>query len=159
MIKTGVFAMAIFMMSPVLGLAQDTPGQALAALTFKQIDADADQSVTLAELQGFGVDVLTSMDADDDVSITMPEFQAWDFGFVDIADEADKMEGYGTAQRMMFDLWDRDNDQKITADEMQAAMAREAAYADLDGNNALSADEFVTGFGMMVALRAALKPV
>jgi Ca2+-binding EF-hand superfamily protein len=138
-------------------LAEDSPGKALAEATFKQIDANADGAIPIDELQAFRELVMVSMDADADGSVNLPEFQGWDFGFVNIAEESDKLEGFGTAQKMIFDFWDRDNDQKITDDEMGAAMVREMAYADLSADGTLDVTEFITGFSVMIAYRAALK--
>ena len=149
-------AFAMTVAAPVF--AQDTPGKALAEATFKQIDANADGAIPIDELQTFRGQVIVSMDADSDGSITLPEFQGWDFGFVNIAEEADKLEGFETSQKVIFDLWDRDNDQKISSDEMAAAMDRDLAYADLSGDGSLDANEFIMGFGVMIAYRAALKP-
>ena len=138
--------------------AQDTPGTALAEATFKQIDGNGDGAISIDELQAFRGQVIGSMDADNDASITLPEFQGWDFGFVNIAEKADKLEGFVTAQKVIFDLWDRDNDQKISSDEMAAAMDRDLAYADLSGDGSLDVGEFIMGFDVMIAYRAALKP-
>ena len=148
-------AVALAVAQPVL--AQDTPGKVLAEATFTQIDANADGAIPIDELQAYRGLVIASMDADGDAAITLPEFQGWDFGFVNIAEEADKLEGFDTAQKMIFDTWDRDNDQKLTADEMSAAMDRDLAYADLNADGSLDTEEFIMGFDVMIAYRSALK--
>jgi Ca2+-binding EF-hand superfamily protein len=157
-LKMWTVAMGALVLAAQSGVAQTTPGKELAEVSFAQIDANADQTIAADEMKSFANDVLVSMDGDSNSTISLPEFQGWDFGFVNIADQADKLEGFATAQRVVFDLWDRDNDGAITSDEMQSAMDREIAYADLDANGALSLDEYLMGFAVNLAYRSALKP-
>lgn len=157
MMRSRIVLAALLMTVGQGAAAQDTPGKVLAEATFKQIDANADGAIPIDELQAFRGDVFVSMDADSDGAVTLPEFQGWDFGFVNIAESADRLEGFSTAQKLIFDLWDRDNDQQMTSDEMGAAMDRELPYADLNVDGSLDVTEFIMGFGVMIAYRAALK--
>ncbi len=156
-VKSSLILAVAFVGLGTVAMAEDTPGKQLAMLTFESMDTNTDKSVSGDELAAFADSVLVSMDADADKKVSLAEFQGWDFGFVNIAEEADKLEGYATAQKIAFDFWDRDNDQSLTAEEMKAAMQREIAYADLDGNGSLNLDEFLMGFTINIVLRGALK--
>ena len=79
-----------------------------------------------------------SMDADDNGTIDERRFE--------------------TAQKFVFDFWDRNDDQMISAQEQSASMMANMMYADLDGSATLSEQEFLSGFIINIAYRAALKP-
>ena len=156
-VKLAAILAGAVVLSAHIGFAETTLGKELAELTFAQIDANSDQNADREELKAMAASVFASMDADASGSVSVAEFQAWDFGFVNIAEDAGKLEGFGTAQKIVFDLWERDNDQQLTLEEMKSAMEREVAYADINSDGEVSKDEFLMGFSINIAYRAAIK--
>lgn len=135
---------------------QKTEGRLTAELTFASIDQDAKGFLHLGDLEAFRSDVFVSMDTDNNGKLTYNEFRAWDPGFSYIAERDGKMEAYDTAIRIVFGFWDRNKNGEITESEMRFAMNTDFRRADLNGDSILSEAEFLEGFAIIVAIRAAI---
>ncbi len=109
------------------------PDQALAAQQFADIDADQDGRLTVEEFAAYSELVFVSMDSDESQDLSEQEFLGWGFGMQNLADEAGARQGYDTAVRVVFDLWDRDNDGAIGADEQRDGQSMAFEFADADG--------------------------
>lgn len=133
-----------------------TPGKELAVLIFGSIKGDPDGLADMGEFISFGNDIFASMDADDNSSITLEEFKEWDFGFSFIAEDEGHQRAYDTAQKILFAFWDRDGNGKIGPSEYHKAMVADFRRADIDDNAFLSEEEFLMGYIVNRAYRAAL---
>jgi Ca2+-binding EF-hand superfamily protein len=137
--------------------AQDlSTGRSLAAQTFFDSDADGDARLTAEELEAHSGLVFVSMDADEGGTLSEQEFLSWGFGMSNLADEGGTRQSHDTALRMVFDLWDRDNDAAVTEAEQSEGVATSFAYADLDADGALTEEEFLQGFIVNLGMRNAL---
>ncbi len=58
----------------------------------------------------------------------------------------------------MHIFWDLDGDGEVTARENRKARAADFLRADLNNDAILDKNEFINGFSVFVALKAALKP-
>lgn len=155
--KLGVTAGLALALSTSAFAADEPAGRELARLGFLSIDANGDKIATVGEFMQYGEDVMASMDSNEDGAITYDEFSTWDFGFTNIAEAEGKMQGLDTARKIVFDFWDRSDDQVITGLEQQAAVVANIGYADLDGDGALSELEYLRGFIVNIAFRSALR--
>lgn len=157
--KTLLIACATSLLIATSVLAQSdttTPGKELAELIFGSIEGNPDGLADMGEFISFGNDIFDSMDADDDASITPEEFKEWDFGFNSIAEDGGHQRAYGTAQKILFAFWDRDGDGRISPSEYHKAMVADFRRADIDDNAFLSKEEFLNGYVVIRAYRAAL---
>lgn len=137
--------------------AQTTEGRELARLAFQSVDANGDGYLSLTEEQEFGANVFVSMDYDDNAVISWDEYKTWDFGFSNVAEDSDRGDRYNTALKILFDLWDRNDDQLLTAGEQQRAMTADFFQADEDRDGRLSEKEFLRHSMINIAFRAALR--
>ncbi|MBL4812865.1 MAG: signal transduction protein [Rhodobacteraceae bacterium] len=141
------------------GFAQEqSEGQRLAGLSFLSVDLNGNEQIDMGEMEQFGGDVFVSMDYDDNQSLSLDEFLSWGYGFENFAEDEDKALAYRTALRVVFSFWDRNADGGITRGEQRQAVIRDFLRADLDGDALLSQGEFLGGFSIMSAVRAALAP-
>jgi hypothetical protein len=129
----------------------------LAELVFTTIDADSSGSVSEAELVDFGGLVRASMDTDNDEKITFEEMAGWDFGFDAVAMQMMTESELTTGNKIVFDIWDRNDDGSFDAAEHDAALRANFAFADLNGDQSLDQKEYIGGFIPNIAVRAALK--
>jgi Ca2+-binding EF-hand superfamily protein len=137
--------------------AQDLrPDQRLAERQFADIDQDDDGRLTPEEFAAYGDLVFVSMDSDESGSLDEPEFLGWGFGMQNLADAAGTRQGYDTALRLVFDLWDRDNDGAVLLDEQRDAQGMAFAFADADEDGGLGQAEFADNYVLNIALRTAL---
>jgi hypothetical protein len=143
-----------------LALAQtDKPeGRLTAELTFASIDAGDKGYVHLGDMEQFRASVFAGMDYDEDRKLSFDEFAAWDPGFSTIAEDEGKSDALTTAKKVVFAFWDRNGDGLISEPEMRFAVNADFRRADLDGSSTLTEDEFIKGFAIIVAMRAALRP-
>ena len=151
-----LMAVAIVTATPFALAAEENEGRRLAQLAFQSIDVADRGYVDIGEFVTFGGDVFVSMDANDDDSLTLGEFMGWDYGMSGVAEERDRVDAYETALKVVFAFWDRDGDGEISRTEHRQAMNADFQRADNDNDAVLSEDEFLSGFSVMVALRAAL---
>lgn len=137
--------------------AQDLrPERRLAELQFADIDEDDDGRLTAAEFMAYGDLVFVSMDSDKSRGLSEREFLDWGFGMHNVVDEAGVRQGDDTAVRVVFDLWDRDNDGAIDAPEQRDAHRMALGFADADADGRLDPAEFADNFILNIALRSAL---
>lgn len=145
--------------TPNLLVAQESSaGRDLAELAFESLDGASRGYVDTGEFLSFGSDVFVSMDYDDNARVSLEEFMGWDFGMMLLAEERGLKASYDTALKVVFAFWDRDGDGEISATEHRRSLMRDFERADLDDNALLSKQEFLEGFSVSVALRAALAP-
>ena len=149
-------AMLLLAAGSASGQTEKTPGQELAETVFGSIEAETDGRIDLGQFVVFGRSIFTAMDQNEDSKVDFVEFQSFDFGFDGIARESDKEHAYETAQKIVFAFWDRDGDQKIDRTEYQTAMTWDFQRADVDNDAFLTMDEFLIGYIINRAYRAAL---
>ena len=141
------------------GSAQETdktPGRVLAELVYGSMEDNPSGAIDLGEFVAFGRDIFTSMDYDDNGSITPEEFTQWDFGFSFIAEDTGQQRAYEAAQKIIFAIWDHDANGEITTREYHKSMVSDFGRADIDDDAFLSQDEFLSGYLINVAYRAAI---
>ena len=138
----------------------DTPaeGARLALLSFESIDDSGRGYVDMGQMEEMRGDIFVSMDANDDGKMSEDEFLGWDFGYREVAEEADKVLAYETALKVVYSFWDRNADGEVTNVEHRKAVISDINRADLNGNAVLEKSEYLGGFSVLVAIRAALKP-
>ncbi len=112
----------------------------------------------MGDVEQFRDSVFEGMDYDSNGKVTYDEFSAWDPGFAFVANEVGRAEAYTTASKIVFAFWDRNGNGELTAREMRFAMSADFRRADLDDDAFLTQDEFINGFPIMVAMRAAIRP-
>lgn len=132
-------------------------GQRLARLAFKSVDANGKGYLHTGDIESYREGVFLSMDADESASIEVSEFIGWDFGFINEANDLGKRAEYDTALKTVFTIWDRDGDGSISEAEHRFALRADFDRMDINGNSILEEDEFLRGFSVMAAIRAALK--
>lgn len=142
----------------VLADNHKTEGRLTSEITFSAIDRHANGYIHQGDLEAFRSDVFSSMDYDDNNRLTYEEFAAWDPGFSVLAEEKGKSDAYVTATKIVFAFWDRDGDGEITESEMRHAMNADFRRADIDDDAVLTEDEFLNGFIVIVAMKAAIRP-
>ncbi len=143
---------------PTAASSQETPGLQLARQAFASIDTADRGFIDQGEFANYGSDVFVSMDADDDSKLSLSEFLSWDYGMRPLAAEQGREAAYETALRVVFAFWDRDGDGKISEREQRLSLDADFQRADEDKDALLTEDEFVLGFTVMMALRAAINP-
>lgn len=152
---------AMLVAAPISGAAnaQDMhPGKKLAITAFKSIDENERGFIDMADFHNFSENVFVSMDANDDGSIDLDEFLFWDYGMKPIAQARGASAALTTAMRVVHAFWDRNGDGKITHAEHRTSTLSDFRRADIDDNAILTQEEFVSGFTVMKALRAAIAP-
>ncbi len=138
--------------------AQESPGRDLAKLAFSSVDSAERGYIDLGEFSAFGADVFFSMDYDENNKLSLDEFLSWDFGMSQVAEDAGRAEAYETALRVVFAFWDRNGDNQISKTEHRQSLVADFNRADTDNNAVLSEAEFLGGFSVNVAARAAINP-
>ncbi len=133
-----------------------TPGRELAEIIFGSMEINPNNGADMGEFVSFGSDIFVSMDYDDSGSVDLREFTDWDFGFNFIAEDEGQQRAYETAQKIVFAVWDHDGDGEIALREYHKSMVSDFRRADTDDNAFLTRDEFLKGYVINVAYRAAL---
>jgi len=133
-----------------------TPGRELSELIYGSIDSNPSESVDLGQFVEFGREVFVSMDSDQDAYVDMSEFSRWDFGFNFIAEDDGRQVSYETAQRILFAIWDHNADGQIDRSEYNKSMLWDFRRADLNSDAFLTRDEFLGGYIVIRAYRAAI---
>ncbi|WP_136439449.1 signal transduction protein [Pacificoceanicola onchidii] len=144
--------------APVGALAQSSEGRDLAKLAFRSVDNAERGYIDQGEFTNFGSDVFVSMDFDENDKLSLDEFLSWDFGLDQVAEKAGRAEAYETALRVVFAFWDRDGDNQITRTEHRRSLLADFARADANDDAVLTEKEFLLGFSVNVAARAAINP-
>lgn len=132
------------------------PGRELAELIYGSIDNGSDNAADIGAFVSFGQDIFVSMDADTSGSIDLGEFMDWDFGFDFIARDQGQERAYHTAQRIIFANWDHNGDGQIGHREYHKSMVWDFRRADTDDDALLTRAEFLKGYVINLAYRAAL---
>ena len=154
-IKYAVIIAAALFTTSAFGQSE---GERLATLAFKSVDENSDGFISMEEYQAFGLLVFVSMDANDDGELTFEEFGSWDFGMVNIAEDTGRVQAYETARRIVFDLWDRSFDWRLTRAENRRGHASDFFSSDENRDGRLSVDEHLRYSIYNVTLRSALEP-
>ena len=150
-------ALLIAMAGPVLAQSDEmTPGRELADRIFGSMEENPAGSIDMGEFIHFGNDIFVSMDSDESKSISSTEFAEWDFGFNFIAEDAGQDRAYRTVQKILFSIWDHDGDGEIARREFHKSMVWDFRRADIDDDALLTYDEFMGGYVVIVAYRAAI---
>lgn len=154
-------AIAILVLAGSPAAAQRTvpfhdEGRALAEQLAGVIDENGDRIITPEELHDFGDLVFVSVDTDEDGAMSIDELAGWRFGMADIATFRDRDQAFRTTVSFVHDLFDRDNDGRVTAEEHTAEIDRSFVYADMDGDGLLTLEEYLDGFIFNIAMRNAL---
>ena len=139
-------------------IAQSSDWKDLSGLAFQSIDADQNGRISPSEFSNFGDDVFVSMDSDASGALSLGEFYNWGFGMHNVAEDAGQAPAFETAMRVVFALWDRDADNRVTAKEYRQSLNFEMMRADLDADKALSEAEYLAGFSIVAAAQAAIHP-
>jgi len=158
--KTSILSIALLssLTFAMPATAADNDWKDLSGLAFQSIDADENGAVSPSEFSSFGEDVFVSMDSDESRALSLGEFYSWGFGMHDAATDSGRSDAFKTAMRVVFSLWDRNADDQVTASEYRQSLDFEFQRADLDGDGALTGDEYVAGFSVVVAAKAAIHP-
>lgn len=135
-----------------------SPGRELAITAFKALDESGRGYVDTGQVIAYGGDVFVSMDANDDDKVSLDEFLIWDFGMQLIAEEQDAIEAYEAALRVVHAFWDRNGDGNLTRAEHRQALVVDFQRADVNNDAVLDQGEFLAGFTVNIAIRAALAP-
>ncbi len=150
---------ALLLALPSAGLAQTdeaTPGRELAELIYGSIEDNPTGAADMGEFVNFGQDIFVSMDSNEDGAVNPIEFTEWDFGFNFIAEDEGQQRAYQTAQKVLFAIWDHDGDGEIGRQEYHKSMVWDFRRADTDDDAFLTRDEFLSGYVVNLAYRAAL---
>lgn len=135
-----------------------TEGRKVGETIFASMDPGGRGWIHSGDLEQFRASVFDGMDTDEDGKAIYAEFAAWDPGFAYVADATGRSDAYTTASKIVFAFWDRNGNGELTETEMRLAMTADFRRADLDDDALLSQDEFLLGFPIMLAMRAALRP-
>lgn len=133
-----------------------TPGRDLAETVFESIENNPNGMLDMGEFVTFGRSIFASMDGNDDAKIEFEEFTTFDFGFDGIAEDADQQRDYVTAQKILFAFWDRNGNGTISTGEYQNSMTSDFQRADINNDAFLSKEEYLRGYIINLAYRAAL---
>lgn len=136
----------------------DTAGRVVAETLFAALDQSGRGAIHMGDLEVFRASVYAGMNTDGAGGVTYAEFADWDPGFLSVAQDADRVEAYSIASRIVFAFWDRNGNGTLTEPEMRIAMTSDFRRADLDDNAVLDETEFIQNFPMMIAMRTALRP-
>jgi len=153
--KPTTLALSLALAIPGAAMAQE--GKELAELVFEGIDQAGRGYVDMGEFTNFGGDVFYSMDQDENGKVSLDEFMAWSAGSSGIAEEIDRTNAYETAMRVVFAFWDRNGDAVLSRTEHRQSLVTDFRRADLDNDMTIDKNEFLTGFSLNIALRAALE--
>ena len=154
---TNTCAMLLALASPAMAQSDAaTPGRELAEVIYGTIEGDPSVGIDMGEFISFGQNIFVSMDYDESGSVNLEEFTNWDFGFNFIAQDGGQERAYQTAQKVIFAMWDHNADGEITKGEYQKSMVWDFRRADVDDDAFLTKDEFLRGYIVNVAYRAAL---
>lgn len=156
--KLSAIALALSLGVATALSASAQEGRTLAELSFDSVDEHEKGYLHLGDMERMRSDIFTSMDADESNGLELSEFLNWGYGFENIAEDENKLLAYRTALKVVYTFWDRNGDGKITPSEHRRAVNNDFFRADLNNNAILEKEEFLGGFSILVAVRAALKP-
>ena len=157
--KTLTATCALLLAIPGLVLAQSdeaTPGRELAELIYGSFEENPEGAADMGEFVNFGEDIFISMDYDNSGSVDLGEFTDWDFGFNFIAVDEGQERAYETALKILFASWVHDGDGEIVRTEYHKSMVTDFRRADTNDDAFLTRDEFLNGYVINLAYRAAI---
>lgn len=147
---------------PLCAVAQSAEpgfeGRVLGETLYETMDTSGRGFIQAGDLERFRDSVFAGMDYDRDLKVTYEEFAAWDPGFRRVAEDLGRADAYMTASKIVFAFWDRDGDGDLTEREMRVSMSADFRRADQDSDHLLTEEEFLSGFPIMIAMRAAIRP-
>lgn len=157
--KTVLAAAALVCASAPLSFAQETsPGRDMAVTMFESLDQGDRGYLDMGQVSNFSGDVFVSMDVNDDGKVDLDEFMAWDIGMRQVAEDRDAVPAFEAALRVVHAVWDRDGDGAVTRSEHRQAVLFDFQRADQNNDAILDQGEFLGGFLINMAARAALAP-
>jgi len=151
-------ALVLAGITPALASDDMTFGREVAEQTFAAIDEQGRGYIHMGDMERFRAGMFAGMDYDNDLKVTFEEFSAWDTGFGEVAEAEGRPEAFITATKIVFSFWDRNADFVLTDGEMRFSVNADFQRADIDGDGLLSREEFLQSFGIIVAMRAAIRP-
>ncbi|MEO9825139.1 MAG: hypothetical protein ABJF50_12055 [Paracoccaceae bacterium] len=151
-------ALAVLIATPLQVSAQENEGRRIAEDSFKFIAGSERGWIDQGTFLKAGGDVFAAMDYDQDLKLTLGEFLVFDIGMREVAEKAGRLDAHETAMRVVFAFWDRDGDGQVSSSEHKRSLSYDFQRADIDDNARLNLDEYISGFTVMVALRAAINP-
>ena len=143
--------------SPSVQKQQKSEGRKLAELAFDTVDSQERGYLDMGQMVNFANLVHLSMDYDENSLVSLKEFMNWGFGMQNIAEDTNRMRAFNTALKVVYSFWDRNGDGQLSSSEHKKAIMSDFKRADLDGNGSLTKAEYLNGFSLNVAIRAALK--
>lgn len=149
-------ALTAMLAIPVPSFAEENEGRRLAELAFSNVAGSEYRKIDMGEFSNFGNDVFVSMDSDENKKLSLEEFMGWGFGMSNVAEERDRVEAYEAALRILFAIRDRNGNGEISMVENRKSINLDFQRADLDGDALITQDEFLKGYMVMIAFRAAL---
>ena len=154
---TTTCALLAALAAPAVAFSDETtPGRELAEQIYGSMENTPSGAIDMGEFVNFGRDIFVSMDADENGKINAQEFSEWDFGFSFIAEDAGQERAYETARKILFAIWDHNADGEIGRHEFHKSMVWDFRRADTDDDAFLTQNEFLRGYVVNVAYRAAL---
>ncbi|MGC6527847.1 MAG: hypothetical protein ACON45_07205 [Paracoccaceae bacterium] len=154
--KVGIIA-GLVALSMSTTVYAETEGRRLATLAFKSVDENQDGYASLEEQMRQAENFFVSMDVDDNGILSWQEFSTWGFGMEDAAQESGREQAYETARKVVFDLWNRSDDWKLTEEEQRRGITADFFQADEDRDGRLSKMEMLKHSIINVTLRSALR--
>jgi hypothetical protein len=151
-------AAAIALSLPSLSVAQEGEGRRVSEQLFEQIAGSPNAFLDQGAFTNYGRDAFAAMDYDQNNKVSLGEFLVFDTGMRAIAEAADRLDSHETAMRVVFAFWDRDGDGALGKTEMIRSLGYDFQRADQNSDARLHREEFLNGFTIMVALRAAINP-
>lgn len=133
-------------------------GRLIGEAIFDMVDKRQNGQVHLGDIEAYRDDVFVGMDENDDGMVNYSEFSQWDPGFLYVAEQVGRQDAYTPASKIVFSFWDKNGDGDISVREMRLAMIADMKRADQNDDAVLSKDEFISGFPIIVAMRAAIRP-
>jgi len=104
----------------------------------REIDINDDGLISRQELLAAAAQAFPLYDADQSEDIDVNEFRESLFGFADMARVRDRQQAFDAAFGLVFDLFDREGDRRLSQQDLLDAVDRAFSYADHDSDNALS---------------------
>lgn len=154
---TKTFTLLLALSGPAMAQSDGTTlGRELAELIYGSIEDNPSGGIDMGEFVNFGGDIFASMDSDESNSVDPEEFTEWDFGFNFIAEDSGQERAYETAQKILFAIWDHGADGEISRREYHKSMVWDFRRADVDDDAFLTQEEFLRGYVVNVAYRAAI---
>lgn len=147
--------------APIASASDETlgiEGRHVAEALFDSMDTGNHKAIHFGYVEEFRKDIFVGMDIDEDRKVTYSEFAQWDPGFASVAAELGRADALKTAKKIVFAYWDRNGDGALHGQEMRTSLSADFRRADLDDDAFLTRDEFIQGFPIIIAMRAAIRP-